>query len=468
MSLKKIGSYVLLLSLIPIIGFAQTICPQTDAACWENFFQTSDPKNIANLFAHPDPTIRSRVARMMGLVSHKMPVTQRMELLLPLLSDPDATVRVNAVFTLGKTIAFVSDFEIKQLFSALLKACGDPDMYVRSSAAYALGSGKDRMGELLIQALQDTQKYSKEQREAILAALRTTKSPKALSEIARMLKQPQIGKEQTLALLETIESSPAPYPAEMLESLEDLFVNSRDSDILRHTANALIKAGKPSVALFVKHLGSREEALARRSAWSLAQMGDTARPQIISAFQSPNRYLRARAALTVGFGRWPDAVTLLKSLIDDPDPEVRWFAAYALGLLKSKSAIFPLKTALTDSSPRVRVSAVAALGKISDPHLLLDLLPLLADPSSEVISATRLTLQTLATPETIPAITPYLTHVNPETRAATATLLGEIALSSHIPDLQPLLTDTTLVHDKAVSVYAQEAISRIWERSSKK
>jgi hypothetical protein len=134
-------------------------------------------------------------------------------------------------------------------------------------------------------------------------------------------------------------------------------------------------------------------------------------PLLREASEASSQRVRLRAMQALGELRNPNAVSGLKVLAEDPDPQVaaaaedalsmvgcaawgRACAAVALGSLRAKRAVRPLLRSLRDPSHNVRSAAVRALGKTGDWRFFRAIGSVLAkDQDPEVRAEAALVLQ---------------------------------------------------------------------------
>lgn len=107
---------------------------------------------------------------------------------------------------------------------------------------------------------------------------------------------------------------------------------------------------------------------------------DQALPLLVSVLEDPNPQIRGMAAYGLGYHRTPQSLDLLvEYLSSDSDYNVRAAAAGALGHLQDPRALDPLSRSFyEDTNWLVRYSATVALGNLQDPRAQTVLLEALA------------------------------------------------------------------------------------------
>jgi HEAT repeat protein len=112
-------------------------------------------------------------------------------------------------------------------------------------------------------------------------------------------------------------------------------------------------------------------------------------------------FLAAALSATVGCGnarRIDHSVpSLVKTLKEDPDPDMRYWAAESLGKFgpEAKSAVPDLIAALKDESKMVRMGAAYALGEVGDADAVPALQTAGNDPEKQVRDAAAHALKQL-------------------------------------------------------------------------
>lgn len=121
-----------------------------------------------------------------------------------------------------------------------------------------------------------------------------------------------------------------------------------------------------------------------------------------------------------------DAAPLLRSLLDDPEPEVRAAACETVGALHATALLDDVLQRLADREPEVRVAAAHALGQIAEPAAHEALARAVADPEFEVRAAALGALARVGAPEAFATIVGSLSDRRREVVVAALGALGEL------------------------------------------
>lgn len=153
------------------------------------------------------------------------------------------------------------------------------------------------------------------------------------------------------------------------------------------------------------------------------------------------------------------ALTTFAKLLENRTlyPETRATAARALGDLAHPDAIPLLLTTLDDPDPRVRANSVEALSRCPYEGMIDILLPRLEDPNPRVQATTALAVWRLGGRETVDLLLKMLRSNDPKKQASAAFALGEIGSGELVAPLNQLLEDLS---SAVVTTEAQRQVQK--------
>jgi hypothetical protein len=164
-----------------------------------------------------------------------------------------------------------------------------------------------------------------------------------------------------------------------------------------------------------------------------------------------DRQLAARAAAELDR---PEAVGILLSGLNDPNPNVRMVVVEALGRhTEDQRAAQAIHAALSDPEPSVRATVVEALGRVGDRRAAVALLAARSDDSQWVHTEAARALASLGARAVEPLLD-AMRHPSSAIRANAAKVLGELRDPRAIKPLKAALHDTEL----GVRLMATEAL----------
>lgn len=296
---------------------------------------------LAPLLRDPDPAVRMAVVKALG----ECPIDSVWEALTSALSCPHADVREAVGTVLGRMAA-------ERAVPVLLPLLRDPVAAVRLQAARALqGAGwtATTPAEQVLKAVA-LGNYGEAARlggaavEPLAAALRDTQTPNrrgvvdALREIAdvRVVK----------ALSAAVKDADSSVRVAAIEALAPM----RDAG----TTEPLLLA-----------LKDRDERVRQSAAAALGRRGDAAAvPGLLAVLKDSNWDVRRTAAEGLGRLKAAAAVEPLVALLQDRDNDVRETAVKVLGEIGDPRATEALILALTDGQSAIRQQAGAALQRV--------------------------------------------------------------------------------------------------------
>jgi len=143
-------------------------------------------------------------------------------------------------------------------------------------------------------------------------------------------------------------------------------------------------------------------------AWLMDVLGETgdmrALPILTSALQDVEHEVRLKAIHGLGRIGGPEVVQLVLPALRDQQSQVRIQAAEALGECHDFTAVPHLLEALRDGNPFVRAAVTVAVGKILDTGALKPLIAGLNDPDKETRDQTQAAIQRMSDPRTMTVI----------------------------------------------------------------
>lgn len=272
--------------------------------------------------------------------------------LLNAVDDENATVRLEAIYTLGVVGGQGIDDEAEQ---QLIRALDHYDPAIRTGAARVIGRLRIRgAGEALIKAINDS---SPSVRYA---------SIRALGEIG---------------------------DASALQALTDQFNYYGKGEGAWSALDALARIAHPaSVDVFNAQITSKDPYLRRAAAEGLGRTGYATASETLQniATTDQSRMVRAAAAFAL---RKLGQRTYLDRLIDftDDDQTIDQVRSYLLEL--GVSAISDLGPRLQEPSVNTRRTIVEVLGAVGNTSTIASLSPLLTDREKEVVHAATVAIQ---------------------------------------------------------------------------
>ncbi|MDD1678027.1 MAG: HEAT repeat domain-containing protein [Methanomicrobiales archaeon] len=174
----------------------------------------------------------------------------------------------------------------------------------------------------------------------------------------------------------------------LLQCLDD-----PDPSVQQSARAALKRLGWSSETLIPQDPVERGRYLLARKQWAeLESMGADAVNPLIDALHHHDKYVRWRAARTLGRLGSARAIGPLIQAFRDPDMGVRKGVAYALGKLTGDPLVAPLDRVLNEKEDSVRLEAAKILGLRQDTRILEPLIQMLSlelqNPDTHVRSLT--------------------------------------------------------------------------------
>jgi HEAT repeat protein len=201
----------------------------------------------------------------------------------------------------------------------------------------------------------------KVQREHVIAALGSLRTPEAIAPISQVLADKSLGRRYVAAWALGEIGEPAGIPA-LLSALNDA-----DSEVRKYATRALIKLNQSAVEPLIAYLAT---APPLGGAGAIRALGDIADPRALNSLLAQvNGVNREEVFLALGKLKDPRAEGALLKGLADSDWQARMNAAMALGPVGSTAAIAPLQRTLEDDVHVVREWSARSLEVITGQHL---------------------------------------------------------------------------------------------------
>jgi HEAT repeat protein len=367
------------------------------------------------------------------------------------LKSKDAGTRLNAIEKVAEDLSGKSGM-------ALIPLLGDPEETVRKAAARALGDTRDEQYLLpLLKALQDPNEHSREGAAAALARLGLRDAVPHLVPLLRDTHYPV--RWQAARALESLGWTPpdnaaaalyavargkieeaASYGVDAVEPL-GLILQSGAYHQRREAVAGLSQIPDARVvrALLIA-LKDPDDQVRSAAAEALCTIADPACIEALGrSLRDAHKHVRAIAANGLGQFGGPNAVQSILGVMRDPHWEVREAACLALGRLGDPRGFDPLVAALKDHDREVREAAVRGLSQLNDKRAIGHVVLALVDDQDSVrqIAGAALGLldtrweMTDAAKEAIPQLQEAMRHGDYWVRQAAADALARIGRMKH-------------------------------------
>jgi HEAT repeat protein len=141
-----------------------------------------------------------------------------------------------------------------------------------------------------------------------------------------------------------------------------------------------------NITALIKYLSEKDPFVRAIGCEVLGKMRERkALKQIMMLLKDPSKYVREKAAISLGqIGDKKAVPVLVEALEKDDAEEVRVTIAGVLGHLRDKVAVPALIKTLEDPSPTARMKSAISLGLIGDPEAIPALYKVLKDPNELV------------------------------------------------------------------------------------
>jgi HEAT repeat protein len=334
----------------------------------------------------PDAGVRQAAAFALGEIGPAAWQSAYPALLEVLSHDSDSLARRSAALALGnlgKLALTDEDNAVPVVCQALEKALADPDAAVRQNAVWALGRIASKKADAavssLCQALADSDSLVRRDAALALAEFGSSAHAAVPALLDRFQQERDSATRKTTltVLVNLVGPDDQAVAAELRAALED-----KDRELARTAGLGLANIGGPgaraAVPALCEALHEGEADVRRQAAAALAHLGPKAAAAVAGLAQAladTDPVVRRNAALAlsrIGKKAEPAVPALAKLLAarDEPD-EIRMFAAEALWQISP--AVQPavpvlLQVVKEDPNYRLRQRAILALAHLDDPE----------------------------------------------------------------------------------------------------
>ena len=334
----------------------------------------------------PDAGVRQAAAFALGEIGPAAWQSAYPALLEVLINDSEPLARRSAALALGnlgKLALTEEDSAAPVVCQALQKALTDPDAAVRQNAVWALGRIAAKKGEAavssLCQALADSDSLVRRDAALALAEFRSSAHAAVPALLARFQQErdPATRKTTLTALVNLVGPDDQAAATELRGALAD-----KDREVARIAGLGLANIGGPgakaAVPALCEALHEGEADARRQAAAALAHLGSEAAGAVAGLAQAladSDPVVRRNAALALSrMGKKAEpAVPALAKLLaakDEPD-EIRMFAAEALWQISpAVEQAVPVLLQVLKEEPnyRLRQRAILALAHLDNPE----------------------------------------------------------------------------------------------------
>ncbi len=376
--------------LIEIIGHPRTLAEEKVAAIISlvNMYESVGDKELANLVRSNRAGLRDLACQ---IVSH-LNLTDKIEMLLPLLRDPNSSVRISTLNTLA--VMGVKEIEGKPLMQnvQVRRLLNDHVPEVSITAAWlALLRQDSKGGEFLEKMiLKGEEKYARLAAGAI--AISGKKGVALAKKMMRKSSNPYV--QITLALGMIGQRENVDYACKIL----DQHLGMNEKWMWDRASNPLFRSVAPSRVAHSPQTPNYPKVVDQLTRIELLQvlciMGYPKAQEAVKEFLETNSWGAVGAAAATLLQEGDDeALDVVRALLKDPQEKVRIQAALILALLGGdKGAVQVLKEAYPLANREIKLQILEALAKIGDPGTIEFLLERLNEPFQvlRVVAATAI------------------------------------------------------------------------------
>jgi len=191
---------------------------------------------------------------------------------------------------------------------------------------------------------------------------------------------------------------------------------------------------------------------------ALAQLGDRSYSDIfISALESTNQLVRAKAVEAIGIIRDRRAVFQVRRLLNDWDSTVKINALIVLGQMKDEESLPKIRELALDKNPLIREAAARALGEFADTRNQQLLKKMLQDENGMVRLAAVESLHKNGDDSGHDFLWKAIKSTEKEARYRALDILAEMVQERDTQDLKNLLADS----DPLVSIRAEYLLQKM-------
>lgn len=399
-----------------------------------------------------DPALRATALQSLAASRGHLPPP---DLLVPMLKDPDPSVRVAAMEAVADSLTT----------AALVECGGHPDEPVRRKALEVLGGRADDRTLALPRLLQSVREDTVANRKAAASALADLGAREAIPDLLKLMEVPEAAEDAIHALgkLRAGGSRPAlarflesPVPGlrlaaavalgkldgrEALPTLRRL-LDDPDTEVRDTAARQVMRlTGRESAVQLVPFLDFPSDVV-HDADLRLRRLGTlTAVPTLVERLPHDWHPTRRLVCSLLGSLRDRRAVPALIERLDDPDSEVRRAAILALGQIGSEAAAPAIARRLEDDDPATRCRAAETLGELGARERAPEIARLLEDDEAGVRHSAALALRKLGAAVRAEPFIRDLRDRRFFVRAWAAEVLGEFETKAALPGLLALSKD---------------------------
>jgi HEAT repeat protein len=242
------------------------------------------------------------------------------------------------------------------------------------------------------------------------------------TDLARDVRLSRLVRAQLVTVLGLLGSADARVRLAELLGEEDTLVRQATHDAIRRAGTQMLHPLRDAF----EH---PDERVREQAAQALAQFGEDAVDEALSALTTQTSAGRVTAARALHMLRSPRAEQALIAHLDDETMQVREAAARALGPLGTSSAIAALARHASARDPALRAAIADALGQSGSPDALTTLEPLLRDTDGRVRAAAASALGLLGDDRALDWLHAHRQDPDPQAHSAVASALRRLGRS---------------------------------------
>lgn len=376
--------------LIEIIGHPRTLAEEKMAAIISlvNMYESVEDKELASLVRSNRAGLRELACQ---IISH-LNLNDKIEMLLPLLRDPNSSVRISALNTLA--LLGIEKIEEKPLMQNIQvrRLLNDHVPEVSITAAWLALLRDDGKGKELLEkmTLRGEEKYARLAAGAI--AISGKKGVALAKKIVKKSTNPYVQVTLALGLIGQREN------IDQACKILDQHLGMSEKWMWDTAFNPLFRSLAPSRVPHSPQTPNYPKVVDQLTRIELLQvlcvMGYPQAQEAVKGFLETNSWGAVGAAAATLLQEGDDeALDTVRALLKDPQDKVRIQAALILALLGGdKGAVQVLKEAYPLANREIKLQILEALAKIGDPGTIEFLLERLNEPFQvlRVVAATAI------------------------------------------------------------------------------